>query len=473
MVHGTELLQGEPMQPRLRTNRFGKTRIAVLWTAILMMAAACHDLLTVRTPDVVRPTDLTSAAGLAALRAGAFGDFAKAYGGDATASDAQETQILATGMLGDEYKNTDTDPERIAYDARRSDPKGASGHLSNFYTVLQRARQSAEATAAAYITAAPTNVDQVVAEMTNLAGFTYVFLAEDYCSGVPISSVSASGDIQYGQPETTQQLLTTAANRFDTAIVRAQKAKSTSLEQLARVGKARALVNLGQFAQAAAAVTGVPTSFRYTLAFSTNTPRQENAVFYAVNLLQRWSVANKKGGNGIDYQDAFTSGDPRTPFVVNPNNTGFDKTAGTQYMQLLYPSLSAAIPVATGAEARLVEAEAALNATDLTSFQTIHNQLRATLNTAKVGPISTDTMTAAQVVSFHFRERALWMYSTGHRLGDLRRLIRQYGRTQDQVFPSGPYYRSLYPTFGTDVNFPVAFAETNNPNFTGCLDRNP
>ena len=82
-------------------------------------------------------------------------------------------------------------------------------------------------------------------------------------------------------------------------------------------------------------------------------------------------------------------------------------------------------------------------------------------------------MSAAQRLDFHFRERAMWLFLTGHRLGDMRRLVRQYGRTQEQVFPSGPYYRPQYPTFGTDVNFPVAFAETNNTNFTGCLDRNP
>jgi hypothetical protein len=82
-------------------------------------------------------------------------------------------------------------------------------------------------------------------------------------------------------------------------------------------------------------------------------------------------------------------------------------------------------------------------------------------------------MTAASMVDFQFRERALWLYATGHRLGDMRRLIRQYGRNSESVFPSGPYYRSLYPTFGTDVNFVVSFAETNNPNFKGCADRNP
>jgi hypothetical protein len=441
--------------------------------ATALATAACHDLLSVKTPDVVRPTDLTTAAGLAALRAGAFGDFAKAYGGDATASDAQETQILATGMLGDEYKNTDTDPERIAYDARRADARGVGGHLSNFYAVLQRARQSAEATAAAYAKAAPANLDQVTSEMMSLAGFIYTFLGEDYCNGVPISNVTSEGAIEYGMPQTNQQLFQTAVSRFDAAIASAQRANNATLEQLARVGKGRALVDLAQYAQAATAVAPVPTSFRYALAYSTNTPRQQNAVFYAVNLLQRWSVANKKGGNGIDYQDAFTAGDPRTPFVVNPNITGFDKTAGTQYFQLLYPSLAASIPLATGVEARLVEAEAALSAGNAASFTSLHNQLRATLNRPQVGPIDADTMSAAARLSFHFRERALWMYSTGHRLGDMRRLIRQYGRPADQVFPTGPYYRSLYPTFGTDVNFVVSFAETNNPNFAGCLDRNP
>ena len=445
----------------------------MLVSVLAMVAGACHDLLSVKTPDVVRPTDLTTPAGLAALRAGAFGDFAKAYGGDASASDAQETQILATGMLGDEYKNTDTDPERIAYDARRADPKGVGGHLSNFYAVLQRARQSAEATAKVFTAAAATNTNQVNSEMMSLAGFTYTFLGEDYCNGVPISSVTPEGVIEYGAPQTNQQLFGTAITRFDAAIASAQAANSASLEQLARVGKARALMNLAQYAQASAAVTTVPTTFRYTLAYSTNTPRQQNAVYYAVNLLQRWSVANRKGGNGIDYQDAFAGGDPRTPFVVNPNNTGFDKTAGTQYLQLLYPSLSASIPLATGVEARLIEAEAALAASNTASFTAIHNQLRATLNKPQVGPIDADTMSASARVNFHFRERALWMYSTGHRLGDMRRLVRQYGRAVDQVFPAGPYYRSLYPTFGTDVNFPVSFAETNNPNFTGCLDRNP
>jgi hypothetical protein len=40
-------------------------------------------------------------------------------------------------------------------------------------------------------------------------------------------------------------------------------------------------------------------------------------------------------------------------------------------------------------------------------------------------------------IDLYFRQKAFWTFSRGQRLGDLRRLIRQYGRTQDKVFPTG------------------------------------
>ena len=51
----------------------------------------------------------------------------------------------------------------------------------------------------------------------------------------------------------------------------------------------------------------------------------------------------------------------------------------------------------------------------------------------------------------------------------LRRLVRQYGRTQDTVFPTGNYHKG--GEYGSDVNFPVSSDERNNPNFESCLDR--
>jgi len=41
----------------------------------------------------------------------------------------------------------------------------------------------------------------------------------------------------------------------------------------------------------------------------------------------------------------------------------------------------------------------------------------------------------------------------------------------DSVFPYGTYFKG--GTYGTDYSFPVPFDETNNPNFTACLDNKP
>lgn len=46
-----------------------------------------------------------------------------------------------------------------------------------------------------------------------------------------------------------------------------------------------------------------------------------------------------------------------------------------------------------------------------------------------------------------------------------------YGRTVATVFPSGTYIKG--GAYGDDVNLPIPIEERNNPNFSGCLDRNP
>ena len=100
----------------------------------------------------------------------------------------------------------------------------------------------------------------------------------------------------------------------------------------------------------------------------------------------------------------------------------------------------------------------------------VKRSLAVSAGVAGLAPLA-DPGTAAARVDLTFRERAFWLFFQGHRLGDLRRLIRQYGRSQDTVFPIGPYKNN--GSFGTDVNVAVPSGEDNNPNFHGCLDRNP
>ena len=70
-----------------------------------------------------------------------------------------------------------------------------------------------------------------------------------------------------------------------------------------------------------------------------------------------------------------------------------------------------------------------------------------------------------------FRERAFTLFGRGTRVGDMRRLIRQYNRTEDNVFPTGKFHKAGGASYGTDVNLPVTDNERQNPNFAGCLDR--
>src|SRR5262249_40014105 len=71
-----------------------------------------------------------------------------------------------------------------------------------------------------------------------------------------------------------------------------------------------------------------------------------------------------------------------------------------------------------------------------------------------------------------FRERALWLYLTAHRQGDLRRLIRQYNRPPDAVYPTGSYPGAT-GAYGTEITWPVPASEqTLNPRYTGCVHHN-
>src|SRR6185312_315794 len=80
-----------------------------------------------------------------------------------------------------------------------------------------------------------------------------------------------------------------------------------------------------------------------------------------------------------------------------------------------------------------------------------------------------DAATKARVDTM-FTERAAWLFLTAHRQGDLRRLIRQYGRRQDQVYPAG-VYQGFGGTYGTSITLPVPVTEAAyNPYYSGCFN---
>lgn len=422
-------------------------------------------LLDTNQPNIVRPGDVETPAGAEARRIGAISDFALAKDGDGDIDEGiTEGHILLSGLMADEFVLSTTPPTEQEIDQRRVFPNNSS--LFFGFHSLHRARAGAEAAAAALRTFSP-QPDSIpgIGEMLSLAGFAYIYLGEAYCSGVPVSRLEGDS-IVFGTPQPTADIFRTAVARFDAALAEPGTILEESQEifYLASVGKARALLDLDDFTGAAASVAGVPTDFQYVTEHAESPPRLQNAVFtYSTGFL--WSVSDQEGGVGLPYQ---TAAYPRVPFV-DEEDVGLDGST-PQFTLTKYPTASDPIPVADGIEARLIEAEVQLQALDRPGMTATLNALRQAFPDLGL-PDLVEPATQVEAEDLLFAERAFWLYATGHRLGDMRRLVRLYQRSPDQVFPTGTYIKG--GDYGTDVNLPIPIEELNNPNFSGCLDRNP
>ncbi len=441
--------------------------IAVVLMAVGGIGCRSSELLTVPPPaNVVSGAQLSDSAGAEVLRVGAIGEFANALmsGGGATVYGAMLTDEIRVGYV---YTT-----QLTAVDAR-SLAIGPNGHtlFDQPYTGLQAARVQALQAIAALEQHPTANAPAEIGELFALVGYSELLLGEDVCSGSPISEVSPAGIVTYGQPLSTDSMFGRALAHFDSADVHGM----TSVANLIVVGRGRALLNLGRFTDAGAAASASPATFVYNIQ-EVNT--QGSYYKYWAGYFSYFTVGDRKGGTGFDYVSAH---DARMPTVLE----GTTPLGLPLYYPLKFPinvTANDPVPLADGVEAQLIVAEAALHGGDVPTWLNTLNQLRASF-VALRGPYPADTSyhvlaplsdpgSDSARVSLTFRERAFWLYGTDHRLGDLRRLIRQYGRDQAAVFPSGPYDNgtasAFYGSYGTSVSFPIGAIESGNPNFHGC-----
>jgi hypothetical protein len=417
----------------------------------------------VQTPDIISPDAAQSTAGAQTFRVTAIGNFARFIGGDLGGSSPLGLN-LSGGMLGDEIFSARAGTEHM--DNRNINPNNFPidtwTQVGNTYTRLVRAI----ALLAKYPPASGLN-DQL-AELHAQEGFVYTIVAENYCSGVPFWDGVEQSNINT-VTLTTADMYNRAKAQFDSALGLAAAGSSTAY--LATIGKARTLVDMNDYAGAAALTPTVPTSFVYNAQFSKLTTGLVNAIYDWMNATKNFGASDKEGTNGLDY---VSSKDPRILVDGTKLGRGQDGTLTPLINQ--YPTTDAVVPVATGIEARLIEAESQLKSGNAAWLTTL-NALRS--SPQKYGAVSTtatslgplvDPVTPSAQVDMLFRERAFWMYMTAHRLGDMRRLIRQYGRTQTQVFPTGNYFKG--GTYGSDITLVPSQTELNNSKWTACTDRN-
>ena len=427
-------------------------------------------LLEPQQPGVIGPEATQSATAADALRKGAVSRLRSATVGG-------EALWLLGGLLTDEWKSGDTFSQRNETDQRIIQTN--NGNISGMYVAVHRARGAAYDALAALRTFIPDTLSKQ-AQMYWVLGSAELGLAENFCSGVPYGTL-VDGVPAYTKPLTTSEGFTLAMLHLDSALTLAVGADTftVSVRYAIQIARARTFVNMGgaaNFASAAAAVANVPTTYQYLQTFSLTTV--DNAIWSLNNNARRWVVGDSfdTGGIIINAIPFASSGDPRVNKTGTTINSILSKAfdTNTWFVQQNIYGRTDPVPLATGIDARLIEAEAKLQQADIAGMMTILNTLRTTSqkNGAYVVPVmaalATPT-TQATAIDLYFREKAYWAFSRGQRLSDMRRLIRQYGRTQDTVFPVGQFFKG--GNYGTDVNFPVTTDETPNPLWTGCIDR--
>lgn len=483
---------------------------AFLAGVLAVSIAGCDTdkLVAVTNPAALRPEDLNNAGAIPALVNGAYRQFVGGYSG----LGLDDAFLSGSAVITDEYYYGDTFTTRDAADKRRVQPPVLGNITDPAFARLHQARFNARRAFGVvdqFTTSLTATADAVTkAHLRSIEGYVYVTLSEGWCGAVPFSTLPDTGPIDptaivEGVAIGTIPMNDTAVTRFDEAL------GLNANNRLAAVGKGRALLNAGRYAEAEAAVAAVPTTYVFLIEHSVNAGSENNPLFSLTNN-GRYGVANLEGGltatgaalrpdlptpalpgppptsapsaEGLPYRGIR---DPRVPWENRAGSGACFSSAIRCWLNTNYPNQDADIPLASGVEARLIEAEAALQRGDIVTYLARLNTLRAAEPQLTailypnrkpgfvsnplaplVDPADPATTAAEQFtarVDLLFRERALWMFATGHRLGDLRRLVRQYGRPSNTVFPSGPHFRG--GTFGDDVAYPVPFNEQNNESY--------
>lgn len=447
-------------------------------TAAVVLAAsllACDTgLLDVDDPTVLTPDELGGPNAVPTRVNGMIRGFQEAH----------DSYLRYSVYLTDEMIASGTITDRTDVDFR--DVEANNVTLTNeLYEELQTARVVSDQLIGAFAESlGDPEFSEVQGELeTGIAlgnlygGYLRVFFGELYCRAV----VRGTGE---GPPFTSEETLQEAIGFFDAAIDAAETYGFSDIATAAHVGKARALLGLGDYTEAATEVASVPTDFVYFTEYSSNTFAQSNELMQwtwgqgGPNI--RWTIgdgtAAERDRERFRYFDEWAA-----QGLIDSVAPGLsaDNAALPVNLQLLYSELSADIVLASGWEARMIQAEEELRLGDpevaedsvnalLTDPQQANNPMLAVnpdLATARAGgripalgafaPVDFTGSIGNDLVQLA-RARTAGLWLTGGRQGTLRRYSEDDGV---DLFPDRR---------GDDVCLPLVQQEIdNNPNVGG------
>lgn len=420
-----------------RRGRWKRAGTALLALALVVPLGACDfdSLLDVEAPDQIPADGLAVPANAELLVDGAVGDFECAYG----------AYVTLTAVMAGEMTDATQTASRWPYDQRNVNSNDTQYSTSGctglgVYTPVSQARWSADNILEHLEEWSDAEVEgrqALIARAAVFSGYSHLLLAEGFCSvAIDMSAEMQSSDV-----------LQRAVTRLERALAAATGAGESDVANLARVGLARAHIDLGNTTEALGYAQDVPPGFEYTVTASAESSRRNNRVFAQNGL-------GSSGGSALSvgerYRNVTWAGDPdpRVPVVDEERNA----TDGTPiFTQTKYESLSAPIPLATADEAQLIIAE-------IEGGQTAVDIINAFHAAAGLDPFGGGS--AAEILDHVIEERSRELWLEGHRFHDIRRfdlpLVPE---------PGTPHRKGS--TYGDDRCFPLPDVERrNNPNIT-------
>src|SRR6266566_2798699 len=179
-------------------NYRGRLRGA-LAAAVVTVAAltACNrdKILTITDPDVIDPANVASAEGAEALRLGALTRISDVTGGLQGSGSLNEGIFHFSGVVADEWRSTDTFVQRDEADSRSITESNSAMTLEA--RGLHRIRVAADQAIGLLRQWKPNNISDV-GQMYWVRGWAEMSIAENFCNGMPLSSLDATNAIIYG-----------------------------------------------------------------------------------------------------------------------------------------------------------------------------------------------------------------------------------------------------------------------------------
>ncbi|HET9513156.1 MAG TPA: hypothetical protein VFO95_04440, partial [Gemmatimonadales bacterium] len=267
--------------------------------AALALSGCESDFLEYSDPDIIE--EANSASGAIALRNGVVQRFTNMTNG----VQGPDALFVFSGLLADEWRSGDTFEQRNQADKR--DTPEENTFLDDHFLNLHRVRTQGQQAIRALQQFAP-SPNSNIGLMYALTAFVENFAGEIYCNGIPFPDLDEAGIVISGSdnPVSVDSAFQRAITSANLALDFVEGAAGPSIENLARVVWARALLNLNLTDSAAAVASTVPTDFVYQVFHSVNTTNNQ---IWALNLgARRYVVGDLEGGNGLPF---LTAADPR------------------------------------------------------------------------------------------------------------------------------------------------------------------